>query len=139
MRLKKRYVVVAALAGAMAAMSAVAFAGNPHFVTADATRTDNTLTVTFKEAGLGNEPQVHVVLSATALCINNGGKHPKAVNKASVSAAGDFPVQNGKAEGTLSVTATFQPDCSPPMTVVFTNVTLTDETSGATANIPGTF
>ncbi len=113
--------------------------GNPHFVTADATRSDNTLTVTFKEAGLGNEPQVHVVLSATALCINNGGKHPKAVNKASVSAAGDFPVQNGKAEGTLSVTATFQPDCSPPMTVAFTNVTLTDETSGATANIPGTF
>lgn len=139
MRLKKRYVVVAALVGAMAAISAVAFAGNPHFVTADATRTNNTLTVTFKEAGLGNEPQVHVVLSATALCINNGGKHPKAVNKASVSAAGDFPVQNGKAEGTLSVTATFQPDCSPPMTVVFTNVTLTDETSGATANIPGTF
>jgi len=139
MRLKKRYVVVAALVGAIAAISAVAWAGNPHFVTADATRSDNTLTVTFKEAGLGNEPQVHVVLSATALCINNGGKHPKAVNKASVAAAGDFPVQNGKAEGTLSVTATFQPDCSPPMTVVFTDVTLTDETSGATANIPGTF
>jgi hypothetical protein len=34
--------------------------------------------VTFKEAGLGNEPQVHVVLSATALCINGGGKHPPA-------------------------------------------------------------
>jgi hypothetical protein len=139
MRLKKRYVVVAALVGAIAAISAVAWAGSPHFVTADATRSDNTLTVTFKEAGLGNEPQVHVVLSATALCINNGGKHPKAVNKASVNAAGDFPVQNGKAEGSLSVTATFQPDCSPPMTVAFTDVTLTDVTSGATANIPGTF
>jgi hypothetical protein len=139
MRLKKRYVVLAALVGAIAAISAVAYAGSPHFVTADATRTDNTLSVNFKEAGLGNEPQVHVVLSATALCINNGGKHPKAVNKASVSAAGDFPVQNGKAEGTLSVTATFQPDCSPPMTVQFTDVKLVDETSGATANIPGTF
>jgi hypothetical protein len=139
MRLKKRYVVVAALVGAMAAISAVAFAGSPHFVTADATRSGNTLTATFKEAGLGNEPQVHVVLSATALCINNGGKHPKAVNKTSVNAAGDFPVQNGKAEGTLSVTAVFQPDCSPPMTVEFTNVTLTDTTSGVTANIPGTF
>jgi hypothetical protein len=139
MRLKKRYAVVAALVGAIAAISAVAFAGSPHFVTADATRSGNTLTATFKEAGLGNEPQVHVVLSATALCINNGGKHPKAVNKTSVNAAGDFPVQNGKAEGTLSVTATFQPDCSPPMTVAFTNVTLTDETSGVTANIPGTF
>jgi hypothetical protein len=139
MRLKKRYVVVAALVGAIAAISTVAYAGSPHFVTADATRTDNTLTVTFKEAGLGNEPQVHIVLSATALCINNGGKHPKAVNKASVSAADDFPVQNGKAEGSLSVTATFQPDCSPPMTVQFTDVTLIDETSGARANIPGTF
>lgn len=139
MRLKKRFVALAALVGAVAAISAVAYAGNPHFITADATRSGNTLSVTFKETGLGNEPQVHIVLSATALCINNGGKHPKAVNKTSVSAADDFPVQNGKAEGTLSVTATFQPDCSPPMTVQFTDVTLTDETSGATANIPGTF
>jgi hypothetical protein len=97
------------------------------------------LSVTFKEAGLGNEEQVHVVLSADALCINNGGKHPKAVNEESVQAADDFPVQNGRAEGTLSVTATFQPECSPPMTVQFTNITLVDETSGATANIPGTF
>jgi hypothetical protein len=119
--------------------SQAAFAGSPHFVTADASASGNTLTVTFKEAGLGNEPQVHVVLSADALCINNGGKHPKAVNKESVEAAGDFPVQNGKAEGTLSVTATFQPECVPPMTVQFTNITLVDETSGATADIPGTF
>ena len=79
------------------------------------------------------------MLSATALCINNGGNHPKAVNKESVSAEDDFPVQNGKAEGSLSVTATFQPECSPPMTVAFTDVTHVDETSGATANIPGTF
>ena len=119
--------------------SQAAVAGNPHFVTADASRSGNTLTVSFKEAGLGNESQVHVVLSATALCINNGGKHPKAVNKESVSSADDFPVQNGKAEGTLTVTATFKPECSPPMTVQFTGVTLVDETSGARANIPGTF
>ena len=124
---------------AAAFAASTALAGSPHFVTADASRTDNSLTVVFKEAGLGNEPQVHVVLSATALCINGGGKHPKAVNKSSVNAAGDFPVQNGKAEGSLSVTASFQPECSPPMTVQFTDVTLTDETSGATANIPGTF
>ena len=123
----------------IAMIAQMAFAGNPHFVTADASRDGNTLTVSFKEAGLGNEAQVHVVLSATALCINNGGKHPKAVNKESVSSAGDFPVQNGKAEGTLSLTATFQPDCSPPMTVQFTDVSLVDETSGARANIPGTF
>ena len=139
MRLKKRYAVVAALVGAIAAVSAVAFAGSPHFVTADVTRDGNTLTANFKEAGLGNEPQVHVVLSATALCINPGSKHPKAANKESVSAEGTFPVQNGKAEGSLTLTATFQPDCTPPMTVQFTDVKLTDTTSGVTANIPGTF
>ena len=135
----RRIVVILAGLAAFSLGTQAALAGNPHFVTADASRTDNTLSVAFKEAGLGNEPQVHVVLSATALCINGGGKHPKAVNKASVSAAGDFPVQNGKAEGTLSVTATFQPECAPPMTVQFTDVTLVDETSGATASIPGTF
>ena len=52
------------------------------------------------------------MLSATAQCINGGGNHPKAVNKESVQAAGDFPVQKGKAEGTLSVTATFRPSAT---------------------------
>ena len=137
----RRRISVAVVAAAITLLfgSQAAFAGSPHFVTADASRSGDTLTVNFKEAGLGNEPQVHIVLSATALCINGGGKHPKAVNKESVNAADDFPVQNGKAEGTLSVTAVFQPDCVPPMTVQFTDVTLVDETSGARANIPGTF
>ena len=134
-----RLLIVLGVLVAVGALAGSAVAGSPHFVTADASRSGDTLSVTFKEAGLGNEPQVHVVLSATAECINGGGKHPKAVNKESVSAADDFPVQNGKAEGTLSVTAVFQPDCAPPMGVRFTDVSLVDETSGATANIPGTF
>ncbi len=87
---------------------------------------------------MGDEAQIHVVLTATVLCINGGGNHPKAVNKASVSAAADEPVQNGKADYTISVTATFQPSCDPPMTVSFTDIVLTDETNGLTANIPGT-
>jgi hypothetical protein len=117
-----------------------AWAGSPHFVQSavSASVSGNTLTVMAKEAGLGDEAQIHVVLSATALCINNGGHHPKAVNKASVSAAADEPVQNGKADYTISVTATFQPECVPPMTVSFTDIVLTDETNGLTANIPGT-
>ena len=75
-----------------------AVAGSPHFVNNafTVTRSDNTLTVTGKEAGLGDEDQIHVVLEATALCINGGGNHPKAVNKADVTAEGDFPVQNGR-------------------------------------------
>jgi hypothetical protein len=118
-----------------------ALAGSAHFINNafTITRSDNTLTVSGKEAGLGDEAQIHVVLSATALCINGGGNHPKAVNKASVSAQGDFPVQNGKANFTLSVTATFQPPCDPPMTVAFTDVTVTDTTNGLTHSFPGTF
>jgi hypothetical protein len=123
----------------MFAATEVAFAGSPHFVSVTATRSGNTLTVSGKEAGLGNETQVHIVVNATAECINGGGKHPKAVNKESVSAAGDFPVQNGKADFSLTLTATFQPNCSPPMTVVFTNVTVTDTTHNVTARLPGTF
>jgi hypothetical protein len=118
-----------------------AWAGSPHFVqnATTASRSGDTITVSGKEAGLGNETQIHVVLSATALCINGGGHHPKAVNKESVSAEGTFPVQNGKADFTLSVTASFSPSCSPPMTVEFTDVSVTDTTNGITLNISGTF
>ena len=96
-----------------------AFAGSPHFVSNTVSATvsadGTTLTVSGKEAGLGDESQVHIVVSATAECINGGGNHPKAVNKASFSEEGNFPVQNGKANFSLTLTATFQPACSPPM------------------------
>jgi len=125
----------------MAVLAAVAvpaaFAGSPHFVDDKvvATQDGATLTVVFKEAGLGDEDQVHVVLSADAQCVNPGGNDPQAANKESFNAAGDFPVQNGRAEGTLSLTAVFQPSCSPPMTVEFSNIVLTDETNGISVNL----
>ncbi len=119
----------------------VALAGSPHFVdsTVTATRTDDTLTVSGKEAGLGNEAQIHIVVTATALCINGGGNHPKAVNKEDVSTEGTFPVQNGKADFSLTLTATFQPPCSPPMTVAYTDVTVTDTTNNISVSLKGTF
>ena len=138
----RRLTLLAVMALAAAAIAVpAAWAGSPHFISSafNITRSGDELTVSGKEAGLGDEAQIHVVLSATALCINGGGKHPKAVNKTSVSAEGDFPVQNGKADFTLSVTATFQPDCSPPMTVAFTDLVVRDETNGLTQSIPGTF
>jgi hypothetical protein len=138
----RRFYLFAALVLATAAVAVpVAWAGSPHFINNafSITRTDNTLTVSGKEAGLGDEAQIHVVLSATALCINPGGHHPKAANKESLNAAGDFPVQNGKANFELSVTATFQPECSPPMTVVFTDVKVTDTTNGISKSFGGTF
>jgi hypothetical protein len=118
-----------------------AWAGAPHFVdsTITATRSGDTLTVSGKEAGLGDEAQIHVVVTATAQCINPGGNHPKAVNKEDLTAAADFPVQNGHADWSLDLVAVFQPSCSPPMTVVFSDVVVTDETNGLVASLPGTF
>jgi hypothetical protein len=108
-----------------------ASAGSPHQVgTCTATQSGNTLSISCKEAGLGDETQVVTQTTATALCINNGGNHPKAVNKASVSATTTTPVQNGKADISITLTATFSPDCSPPMTVQFTDVLVFDQTNG---------
>lgn len=127
------------LATALFAVPAV-WAGSPHFVGGiTVTRDGNTLTVSGKEAGLGNETQVTIEVTVSAQCINPGQQHPKAGNKESFSAAGVFPVQNGKAEFTLSVTATFQPDCTPPMTLVFTDVTACDTSHDICQTFPGTF
>ena len=137
----RRGMVIGALVMATFLVIPAAWAGSPHFVddTVQISRSGNSLTVSGKEAGLGDEAQVHIVLTATAECINGGGKHPRAVNKESVSSAGDFPVQNGKANFTLTVTAVFSPSCSPPMTVRFTDVSVTDTTNGVTQRFSGTF
>ena len=111
-------------------------AGSPHFIKSDFSVSIDgaTITVSGKETGLGSETQVHIELVAEASCINGGGKNPKAGNKDSFTAAGDFPVQNGKAEFTLSVTATFQPDCLPPMSLVWNSVTVTDTEHNVSAS-----
>jgi hypothetical protein len=126
---RKLGILIAVVAVMVLTMS-VATAGSPHFV-GDCSKTQdgNTLTVTCKEAGLGNEEQIEVTISATALCINNGGKHPKAVNKEDLAEAFSEPVQNGTADYTETLTASFQPPCDPPMEVQFSNVTVTDTTN----------
>jgi len=107
-------------------------AGSPHFVFVDISVGTESVSATGKIAGLGDEAQVHVVLTATADCINGGGNHPKSHNKTTVTAAGDFPNQNGMALFSLSATAVFQPPCSPPMAVRFSDVRVTDTTHGIT-------
>jgi hypothetical protein len=129
----RRLALTAALTLALlAAVAAPALAGSPHFVDDQTTLTQdgNTLTVDGKLAGLGDEDQVHVVLTADAACVNPGSNKPQAENKGATLAEGDFPVQGGKADFTLSGTATFQPSCSPPMTVEYSNVVVTDTTNG---------
>ena len=94
----RRLLLLAVAALGAAALALPAWAGSPHFINSafEITREDNSLTVSGKEAGLGDEAQVHIVVSATALCINPGGKHPKAVNKEDVAAEGDFPCRTAR-------------------------------------------
>lgn len=103
-----------------------AMAGSPHFVgTPTVTISGNTATVAGKVAGLGNEDSIFVAATADVACLNPGQQFPDADNKQSVGAGGQFPVQNGKANFSLKLTATFKPKCSPPMTLVWGPVTIT--------------
>jgi hypothetical protein len=131
--------LVAAFA-AMLFFAPTALAGSPHFVgTPTVTRSDDSLTISGKEAGLGSETQVSIQVSAEAACLNPGEQFPQAANKETFTAEGTFPVQNGKALFELTLTATFQPKCSPPMTVVFGDVTVQDIEHGLSVTIPGPF
>jgi len=118
-----------------------AAAGSAHFVdgTVTASRTGGTLTVSGKEAGLGGELQVHIVVTATAACLNPGQQFPQAANKETVTASEQVPVQDGRAYFSLDLTAVFQPSCSPPMSVVFGDVTVADTTNGISEVLPGVF
>lgn len=111
---------------ALGLMATAALAGSPHFVgTPTVSTSGSTLTVSGKVAGLGNEDSIFVSVTAEVACLNPGQNFPNADNKQSVGAGGNFPVQNGKANFRLTVTATFKPKCDPPMTLVWGPVTIT--------------
>src|SRR5438128_2923016 len=108
-------------------MTTTAWAGAHQVGACTLTQSGNTLTIEGKEAGLGIlVDTVSISFSADASCINPGSNKPKAANKTTVSGSGNFTVNNGKADFKLTGTATFQPNCTPPMTVVYSNVTVTD-------------
>ena len=117
-------VLTAILAVAFGAQ--VAFAGSPHFVgTPTISRAGDALTVSGKVAGLGDETQINVAVTADVACVNPGNNEPKAENKGSTIAEGTFPVQNGKALFSVTGTGTTDPDCAPPMTLRYSNVVVT--------------
>jgi hypothetical protein len=144
---KSLIVATAAIAILMLGATAAWATSNAHFVgTPTATRNaDNTLTVQGKVAGLGQVNEIHVDVNADVACINPGAKHPKAANKEAITAGGNFPVQNGKAN--FSVTTgvpAIAPSCSPPMTLQYSNVTVTvttvpDDGTFLFFSFPGTF
>ena len=103
-----------------------AFAGRAHFVgTPTITRDGDAITVSGKVAGLGDETQINVAVTADVACVNPGNNEPKAENKGATIAEGQFPVQNGKALFSVTGTGTTSPDCSPPMTLIYSNVVVT--------------
>lgn len=126
---------------AVALVGPAAHAGSAHFVgDADIARVGDTLVVSGKVAGLGNEAQIHISVTALAECINPGSKKPRAANKESVSAEGDFPVQNGKANYSLTLVAsTISPTCSPPMVIRWSNVLIEVDSHGISQFYPGPF
>jgi hypothetical protein len=135
--MKYSVAVPGAVVVALASISALAGVKGAHFVGAPSiTESGTTLSASGKVAGLGNVEQIHVVLTADAACINPGNQDPAAANKESFSAEGDFPVQNGKAVFSLDLTAAFQPDCTPPMTVLWSNISLTVTAPGVLLTYP---
>jgi hypothetical protein len=118
MRLKKRYVVVAALVGAIAAISTVAVAQSPHFIgTPTCTKNSSTgvLTCSGKAAGLGNGPTEAFLtassITATYECVNKGGNvapgQPVVLQNVTGPAQTITP-HNGQ--------ITFSPSLNPPAT-----------------------
>ena len=115
---------------------------------------DGTLTVSFKEAGLGTNQLITYVASADAtatwVCVNNGGGNPSAQNKTTVagpvSETGQF--SSGK-NGQVTASLTIDPppsdiSCPPGQNLrlaqaTYTNVEIADTTNGVTESIPGTF
>ena len=115
--------IIAAVLTVLALTVTMVAAGNAHFVgTPSISISGSTATVSGRVAGLGNISDIHVVVTADAQCVNPGHQKPSAGNKQSVGGGGDFPVQNGKADFSVTLSASFTPECSPPMTIAWTNL-----------------
>ena len=86
----RRFILLSVFALVAAALAVpVAWAGSPHFVgTPTATRDGDALTVSGKVAGLGDETQINVAVTADVACVNPGNNEPKAENKGAIIAEG---------------------------------------------------
>ncbi len=141
----------------LASMSfAAAFAQNPHFINASASGPDDNgdLTVSFKEAGVGNNQLIKYVASADATatyaCMNKGGGFPSDPKKQTVtgpvSTTGKFNSgKNGSIDASLLLTPPPSSLKCPPgqkmvlVSVSYSNVEITDTTHNVSESISGTF
>ena len=136
---------------ALGTATAVAFAASAHFVRgpfASLNSSNGNVTVSWKEAGLGDTVNVAYVAGANGTaryqCVNHGGKCPAASNKQNVAgpvtASGIFA--SGK-NGTISGALTFEPPAGTlkcpggqvlkMVSASFTDIALDDTTNGVHA------
>jgi hypothetical protein len=144
--MRTRILATAVLAMALVGlMSGAALADSPHFIRASGSlNNDGSLTVNFKEAGLGTNQLIDYTLTADAtatyVCVNRGGANPSAQNKTTVagpvSASGSFSSgKNGQVTASLTVDPPPSDISCPPgqslelASVSYTNVMLTDTTN----------
>src|SRR5262249_33066447 len=133
MRLRRFIAPAVIAAAAVFGFAGPAMAGSPHFVgTPTFTTSGSTVSVTAKEAGLGDEAQIHAVLSGDAP--TSGAPPPRRpTSRPRAPAPPGGRVKTGQPNSPTTATAVFQPSCSPPQTVQFQNLKLTDETNGLVA------
>jgi hypothetical protein len=159
MKMRRALVALAASAALVLAGAGPALAGgSPHFIKSgtSASLSGTSLVVQFKEAGLSagsmETVQATAHLDATYQCVNGGGNVPsdpkKTTISSEVSASGVFEVtKNGNLVGSLTLNAPAAAsvlDCPGGQTatlsaVMWSDVRVTDHTSGATLPIRGTF
>ena len=151
----RKVMLLAAALSMVLAYAVPAFAQNEHFIFARGSLNNNgTLTVNFKEAGLGANQNIDYALTADAtatyVCVNRGGGNPSASNKTTVAgpviSTGTFNSgKNGQITASLTVSPPPSDITCPPgqslqlASVSYTNVVLTDTTNDVSINIGGTF
>jgi hypothetical protein len=128
---KKLFALLASLLAtfvvAGGALSSPALADSPHYVQGPtATVSGNSLTVSWKAAGLGNtvtsvDFTLTGTITTTSQCFTKSGNPVNGVPKSetiNVNATGTFPVRNGQTTGTLTVSPISTLQCTGNQHVV---------------------
>jgi hypothetical protein len=151
--MRKRILATAVMAFALVGlMATAAVATSPHFIFANGSlNADGSLTVDFKEAGLGTNQNIVYKLTADAtvtyVCVNKGGKNPSAQNKTTISGpvSATDTFNSGK-NGQVTASLTVDPpgpgsfECPNGQSlkiaqVSYTNVVLTDTTNNVSISV----
>lgn len=126
----KRYLVLVVGVAALA-LAPAAIAASPHYIRGpDATVSGNSLTVSWKAAGLGNTTEsvdfnLAGTVNVTSQCFTKSGNPVNGVPKSEqidVNVTEPFPVRNGQVTGSLTVEPLSTLECTGNQRVVILDV-----------------